>query len=88
MSKLSNKLKREISLVCYANVSGLFAYFTNEAHRGPNFSWDWFIGYCVDNADSWMLLHIAKGNKHHVADQAREYTREIANTLVDRMNGR
>lgn len=37
-----SKKALQIANICYANVSALFAMFTNPKYRGPNFTWDWF----------------------------------------------
>jgi len=83
MSKELSKNKRlEIANVCYANVAGEFAYFTNPRYRGDNFTWDWFIEYCSDRADMWMDLNDVKGTKKLINETAKEFAIEIATRLV------
>lgn len=74
----------QIANICYANVSALFAMFTNPKYRGPNFTWDWFIEHCEKNADHWMFVNAVKGNRDAVNAQAKRYAREIAERLVHR----
>jgi hypothetical protein len=83
---LSYKKKLEISVVCYANVSGSFAHFSNQKNRVKDFTLDWdgWIRHCVDEADLWMTIHLVRGNKKLINETAREFTREIAETLVER----
>lgn len=77
-----SKKSLEIANICYANVSGLFAMFTNSNSRGPNFTWEWFIEHCEEQAGGWMYLNNVKGDKETVNDTARRYAKEIATNLV------
>lgn len=78
-----SKLKQlEVANVCYANVAGRFATFTNPAFRGPNFTWDWFITHCEENADLWMMIHHVRGNKAELRELAVKTSGQIARTLV------
>jgi endonuclease/exonuclease/phosphatase (EEP) superfamily protein YafD len=73
----------EVANVCYANVAGRFATFTNLKYRPENFTWEWFVTNCGDNADLWLMTHNVKGRTPAVIRMAREYTREIAQNLVN-----
>ncbi len=81
---LSNVKLLQIANVCYANVSGLFAMFSNEQYRGPNFSWEWFIDHCKENADMWIDVgpYKFRGNKDAIYAEARRMSCEIAEHLV------
>jgi hypothetical protein len=81
---LGSKKKLEIANVCYANVSGLFAMFTNPKYRGKNFTWKYFIEHCEENADLWLVLANIKGKKEEINAQAKIYAKEIAERLVER----
>lgn len=78
---ISTKKSLEIANVCYANVAGEFALFTNPKYRGANFTWEWFIDHCERMAQSWMLIHGVKGDTE---ETAKKYAREIAENLVDK----
>ncbi len=81
---ISEKKRLQIANICYANVAGEFAMFTNPKYRGPNFTWEWFIKHCKENADLWMMLHHVRGNQSEIKDTARKYAAEIAERLVER----
>lgn len=83
---ISEKKQLEIATVCYANVSGNFAMFCNPKFRGENFTWEWFIEYCESHADMWMMIHGVKGDKNVISTVAKTYAKEIAETLIRRMN--
>ena len=73
-----------------ANVSGLFALFSNTKNQGPNFSWEWFVEHCVENADLWLQLSAVRGPKagrERLNELARSYAREIAQRLVKEVAG-
>lgn len=74
----------EIANVCYANVAGDFAMFTDESYRGPNFKWENFPDYEAENADLWVSIHGITGNKTEVVETAKRMAREIAERLVQR----
>lgn len=83
---ISNVKRLQIANVCYANVASEFAMFNNPKYGGPNFTWEWFIEYCERNADLWMMIHVVRGNnKQEIADTAKKFAREIAETLVQRL---
>ena len=81
---LSDKKKLEIANVCYANVAGEFAMFTNPKYRGPNFTWESFVDGCEKHADLWMFIHHVTGPKKLVTETAKQYAKEIAARLVKR----
>lgn len=81
---ISDKKRLEISNVCYANVAGQFAMFTNENFRGPTFTWDWWVNRCEEEAAGWMFVHSVRGNKEEINEIARRYAREIAERLLYR----
>lgn len=84
IGKLSAVRLKEIAIVCYANVTGMFADFCNPSNRGPNFNWNNFAEMCIRKADVWMICHHVSGNKKYVNAIARQYTKEIATLMVDR----
>lgn len=82
---LSDKKKLQIANICYANVSGQFALFANPKNRGPDFTWDWFIKHCEENADLWMIIHHVYGTRGDVTsinETAKQMCSEIAKHLV------
>ena len=82
---ISAKKQLEIANVCYANVAGDFAMFTNPKYRGANFSWERFPDMCERHAEGWMFIHGVRGDKQKINDTAKQYAREIAERLVQRM---
>ena len=87
MNERIGQTKRlEIANVCYANVAGSFATFTNPKYRGPNFSWEWFIDWCEKSAKDWMFIHNVKGHKESINSTATQMAKEIAELLVKRMS--
>ena len=82
---ISDKKRLEIANICYANVAGEFAMFNNPKYRGENFTWTWFIQHCEDEADLWMMISNVRGHKASIRHAAKNYAKEIAETLVSRM---
>ncbi len=66
----------------YANAAGAFADFTLEKNRPPHFTWDWFVAYCERNADLWLMTYEGKKPSDERAKLAKEFAKEIAETLV------
>ena len=83
---VSDKQKMLIANVCYANVAGNFAMFTNEKYRGPNFTWAEFAPMMERNAATWMMIHNVRGNKTEVNILASVMAKEIAERLVARLH--
>ena len=83
---ISTKKRMEIANICYANVAGSFAMFTNPKYRGEKFTWERFPEMMEREADLWMMLHLVKGKKDEVNALAKKFAREIAETLVERMS--
>lgn len=87
---ISDKKRLEIANVCYANVAGDFAMFTNPKYRGENFSWERFPDMCERHAEGWMFIHgVSRSgakNENEVKQTAKQYAKEIAQRLVDRMS--
>jgi hypothetical protein len=81
---ISDRKRLEVANVCYANVAGEFAIFTNPRYRGANFTWEWFIKHCEENADLWMMIHNVRGKKDVINETARRFAVEIAENLVDK----
>lgn len=81
---LSDKKRLQIANICYANVAGEFATFSNPKNRGQNFSWEWFIAHCKEIADVWVTLNYVAGPRTLIQETARQYAAEIATTLVQR----
>lgn len=82
---ISERTQLKIANICYASVSGMFARFCNPKNRGPNFTWDFFVEHCEDNADLWLTLQNlrrTKANKDEIDALARQYAGEIARQLV------
>ena len=86
LHKLSKQKQLEIANICYANVAGDFAMFTNPKYRGSNFTWEKFPEMCERLADSWMFIHGVDGPKDVINALAKQYAREIAERLVSIMN--
>jgi hypothetical protein len=82
---ISDKKRLEISNVCYTNVAGDFAMFANPKFRGENFTWDEFPKRCEELAVHWMDIYNVRGDKQMINDTAKQYAREIAARLVQRM---
>jgi hypothetical protein len=83
---ISDKKRLQIANVCYANVAGLFAMFHNSKYRGPNFTWAWFVEHCEEHATEWMFIHHVRGHKETINSTAKQFAKEIAGTLVNRMS--
>jgi hypothetical protein len=82
---ISEKKRLQIANICYANVAGEFAMFTNPKYRASNFTWDWFIRHCEKNADLWMFVNNVRGKKDEIDEMARQFAVEIAENLVDKV---
>lgn len=80
---ISDKKRLEVANVCYASVSGLFAFFSNPRNRGPQFTWDTFPVLCEEESEIWMWR--IRGNRNDINCAAKEYAGEIARSLVQRM---
>jgi hypothetical protein len=86
MNERISKTKRlEVANVCYANVAGRFAMFSNPKYRGPNFTWEWFVEHCEENSQDWMFIHNVRGHKETIYTTAKQFSKEIAERLVKRM---
>lgn len=59
--------------------------YTNHKYRGENFTWEWWVNHCAENAGLWMYVHNVRGDKQTINDTAKQYAREIAERLVQRM---
>jgi hypothetical protein len=84
---LSDKKKMEIANVCYANVAGDFAMFTNEKCRGPSFKWEDFPQMMERSAQYWMMIHAVydpRVSGAEVDECAASMAREIAEKLIER----
>ena len=81
---LSDKKRMEIANICYANVAGSFALMCNPAMRGANFKWSSFVGMMERESSTWMFLNSVRGDNKVVADTARQFASEIAQTMLDR----
>lgn len=81
---ISDKKHLEIANICYANVAGEFAMFTNPKYRGPNFTWDRWVKQCEESAADWMFIHGVRGHKETVKATAKQYALEIAQRLASR----
>lgn len=83
---LSNKLKKEIALYCYATVSGMFADFLNPVNRGTKFTWQKFPKMVADLCHT--MVHVNIVYKPHMAEDVKLYTfttaTDIATRLVER----
>ena len=87
MKQLTKTKSLEVANICYANVSSLFATFSNPKMRGPNFKWENFARICEDEAWTWVWLNAVKGDETTLEYHARKFAREIAETLVARSKG-
>lgn len=85
MRELSQTKKNEIANVCYANVSSWFASMCNPLSRGENFKWGKFVEMMVNMSNDWMFIHHVhtKGNKVQINQIANDYTREIAERMLE-----
>jgi hypothetical protein len=85
MRELSQTKKYEIANVCYANVSSWFAGMCNPLNRGKNFKWGNFVDMMVNMSNNWMFIHHVhtKGNKVQIEELAKQYTREIAERMIE-----
>ena len=87
MNERISKAKRlEIANVCYAEVSGAFAMFQNPKYKGPNFTWEWFVEHCEVHSVHWMFIHNVRGHKETILAEAKLFSKEIAQRLVERMS--
>ena len=82
-----SKYSKDIALICYANVSGMFATFCNPKFRGPHFEWDRFTEICVDHSEDWLYINNIRDGNPNNGDKTlvKQYTEEIANKLVNRL---
>lgn len=81
--------KLQIANVCYANVAGSFADFMNAKFQGPNFDWNKFPEMMENKAVLWLFMHdIVEGSKKENERTAKKFAREIAETLVKRLEDR
>lgn len=87
MIMISETTRLKIANVCYANVAGQFAMFCNPKFRGENFTWKWFVKHCEENADLWIILsgYRFRSPKEEINSEARQMAKEIAETLVNRL---
>lgn len=77
-------LKRlEIANICYANVAGCFASFTNSKYRDASFKWSNFPDMMLRHAPTWMYLHSVSGNAEENNALASKFAYEIATTLLE-----
>lgn len=77
-------LKRlEIANICYANVAGWFASFTNSKYRGSSFQWRKFPDMMSRHALTWMYLHSVSGKAEENNALASKFAHEIATTLLE-----
>jgi hypothetical protein len=81
---MSPSKKKDVSLACYAIVSGMFAMMHNPRYRGPEFNWDEFVEWMGEKCEVDIFIYV-----HPCTDEAKEYAKqrgsEIAATLVSRM---
>ena len=82
---ISDKKRLQIANICYANVAGQFASFCNVKNRGPNFTWERFIQNCEEDAETWMSIYSVRGDRRLIRYTAREYAKEIATNLVNKV---
>jgi len=80
---ISDKTRLKIANCMYANVAVQLAMFNNPKFRGSNFNWKWFIGYCEENADLWLMIANIRGSKNEINETAKQMAKEIATTLVN-----
>lgn len=80
---LSQKKKLEIANICYANVSSDFAMMLNTKYQGSKFTWEGWVKRMQRESDLWLILNVVKGNTKANEALAREYTKEIAERLVE-----
>lgn len=66
----------------YANVSGYFAFFMNDKHRGPNWKWHEFPNFCEDNSDLWLYLAGNIRVNTTTKELAKRYAGSIARHLL------
>ena len=80
---LSKTKRLEIANICYANVAGMFAVFSNAKNQGPNFRWSKFPDMMEREADLWMMFNDVKcSDKQLMNETAKQFAREIATTLI------
>jgi hypothetical protein len=82
MQNLPQKKQLEIANICYANVAGSFALFTNTTYQGPNFTWLWWRDHLINQAEDWLMVNDVKGNQKQNKELAIKYTKEITNSLL------
>jgi hypothetical protein len=61
------------------------AMLTNPKYRGEKFTWDKFPDMGERRAEEWVFIHNVRGDKEAVNALAKQYAREIAERLVDRV---
>lgn len=81
---LSNKVKNEIALICYAAVLGNFAMFHNEKMRGSNFKWENFVEICESQSFTWMITNYGGKRTPEVEHCFQQYAKDIATHALER----
>jgi hypothetical protein len=77
-------IESQISIICYANVSGMFADFHDMSITPKkNFSWVKFPEMCARLSSTWIALNGLESNEQST-EIAAKYSREIATTLCER----
>lgn len=81
---MNSSEEKDITLACYAMVSGVFASMHNTELRGANFKWEEFATMMGDHCNTHIFLYV-----NPCTDKMKEYARkcglEIAANLVSQM---
>lgn len=78
----------EIENLCITNVACRFAEFCDpkSAYRGPNFRWDWFVGYVQREASVWLLtIYTEETIDEDERKLAETTSKEFAEKLIKNM---
>lgn len=85
--KIPKGLQKDLTIICYAIVSSLFATSCNPKSIGPNFTWEKFPKYAQDYCQKHLCLNIDIPKIHE--DNAYEFVKdtslEIAQYLIRMM---
>lgn len=85
---MRGKSRVRLANICYANVLGEFAYFSNPKHRGDNFSWSWFVQRCGDHSSVWLMMQgFPDYDDPKIKELAKIFSLEIAQRCVDYYDG-
>lgn len=79
----------QIENLCIINVACRFADFCDpkSSYRGPNFTWDWFVGHVQQEASTWLLMTCLKETIDEAERAlAEQKSKEFAEYLIKKLS--